>query len=234
MQTIVQGLGQVETSLQTSMHISTLTKLPYAQGATWNPDQMCHPSTRGFILEEIMQWVVDSDGEATKKIFCLTGAPGAGKTAIAHSVSKLCSDKGWLATAFFFNREDSTRAPMLFSTMACDLAARFSSFRASISEAIELDPSLASAGLTRQFKGLIAPFADRLPQDRPIVIVLDALDEGLTQEILNVLLEDACHLPGVFHLFLTTRDIEGTSCFFKLPMFTTGDLFIMEDQGWRM
>ncbi len=106
---------------------------------------------------------------------------------------------------------------MLFSTMACDLAARFSSFRASISQAIEQDPSLASAGLTRQFKSLIAPFAGRLPQERPIVIVLDALDEGLTKEILNVLLEDVCQLPGVVRLFLTTRDIEGTKLLLHAP-----------------
>ncbi len=90
--------------------------------------------------------------------------------------------------------------------------------------------ALPSAGLTRQFKGLIAPFTGRLPQERPIVIVLDALDEGLNKEILNVLLEDVCQLPGVVHLFLTTRDIEGTKLLLQAPPCSPQEI----SSSWRI
>ncbi|KLO07784.1 hypothetical protein SCHPADRAFT_634326 [Schizopora paradoxa] len=202
-------LETVAHGVQRSMHIATLTRFPYAQGATWNPDHMCHPNTRVPILDEIMQWLEDFQGNRGKRIFCLTGAPGAGKSAIAHSISKMCADKGWLATAFFFSREDVTRAPMLFSTIVCDLAARFASFQNSVCQAIEDDPSLSAASSGRIFNGLIAPFSDRFPQDKPIVIVLDALDEGFTSEILGVLGKEFGSLPGAFQLFITSREIEG-------------------------
>lgn len=198
----------VAHGVQKSMHIATLTRLPYAQGATWNPDHMCLPGTRIHILDEIMLWLGDLGDNREKRIFCLIGAPGAGKSAIAHSISKLCADKGWLGTAFFFNREDSARSPLLFSTIVCDLAARFPSFQASVSQAIENDPSLSAAGAARIFDGLIIPFAVALPQDKPIVIVLDALDEGLNREGLDILVEGIINLPHIIKLFVTSRDVE--------------------------
>ncbi|KLO11838.1 TPR-like protein [Schizopora paradoxa] len=201
-------LDTVVHGVQKSMLIATLARLPYAQGATWNPDRMCLPETRVSILDQIMQWLGDFKGNMDKRIFCLTGAPGAGKSAIAHSISARCAKAGWLATAFFFNREDSTRSALLFSTIVCDLAARFSSFQASVSQAIENDPSLSAAGASRIFDGLIIPFAVGLPQDKPIVIVLDALDEGLTKGDLDILMDRIINLPHVVKLFVTSRDVE--------------------------
>ncbi len=163
-----------------------LDQASYAQGATWSPALTCQSGTRESLLGEIMDWVGNIEGNTSARIFCLTGVPGAGKTAIAHSVAKLCHDKGWLVTAFFFNKEDSVKAPMLFSTMTCDLASRFPSFRASLSQAIEQDPSLAAAGLTRQFQDLIVPFSESIPQNRPVLIILDGLDEGLSKELLKI------------------------------------------------
>ncbi|KLO11821.1 TPR-like protein [Schizopora paradoxa] len=201
-------LEAVIKEVQKSMHIASLTQLPYAHGATWNPDQMCLPNTRVSILDEIMQWLGDFDGNRDKKIFCLTGAPGAGKSAIAHSISKFCADKGWLSTAFFFNREDSTRAPLLFSTIVCDLAAKFPSFQVAISQAIESNPSLSAGGPSRIFDGLIVPFAATLPKDKPTVITIDALDEGLTADILGILVKGIINCPKHILLFVTSRETE--------------------------
>ncbi len=197
-------VGAVALDVQMGMHISTLTKLPYAQGATWSPKLMCQSGTRESILDEIMTWI---GGNTAERICCLTGAPGAGKTAIAHSIAKLCHDKGWLVTAFFFNKEDTVKAPMLFSTITCDLASRFPSFQASISQAIQKDPSLAAAGMTRQFQELIVPFSNVLPQNQPVLVVLDGLDEGLSKELLDILKDGISLLPGAFQFFVTTRDI---------------------------
>ncbi len=201
-QTVAQDVKTVALDVQMGMHISTLTKLPYAQGATWSPKLMCQPGTRESILDEIMAWI---EGNTPERIFCLTGAPGAGKTAIAHSVAKLCHDKGWLVTAFFFNKEDTVKAPMLLSTITCDLASRFPSFQASISQAIQKDPSLAAAGMTRQFQELIVPFSMGIPQNQPVLIVLDGLDEGLSKELLEILKNTISLLPGAFQFFVTTR-----------------------------
>ncbi len=103
--------------------------------------------------------------------------------------------------------EDSPRAVKLFSTISRDLAARFPPFKTFASQAIEQDPSLSSAGLIRHYSELIAPFCDKFPQDKPIVIVLDALDEGFSKELLQVLCGEICLLPGMFRIFATSRDV---------------------------
>ncbi|KLO11382.1 hypothetical protein SCHPADRAFT_998931 [Schizopora paradoxa] len=192
---------------QVNMNSINLSELPYAQGATWNPTLMCHPSTRRSILKEVMDWIGNLDANGSAKIFCLTGVPGSGKTAIAHSIAKCCADKQWLATGFFFNRDDSLRASKVFSTIAQDLAGRNHSYGVLVKQAIKLDPSLCSAGLTRHFNELIAPFSGNFPQDKPIVIVLDGLDEGYSKELIQVLLDGIPKLPGIFKIFSTSRDI---------------------------
>ncbi len=216
MQEVQASLSTIQADVQ---NISAVNKLSYAQGATWNLEHMCQAGTREAILGEIMNWIGDYQSTTSAQIFCLTGVPGAGKTAIAHSVAKLCADNGWLVTGFFFNREDSARAPMLFSTIVGDLASRFPSFRSSVSQAIEQDPSLATAGPTHQFRGLISPFSARFPQDKPIVIVLDAMDEGYSKVLLELLSggEGVCRLPGVFKMFVTARDVPEVKQLLQAP-----------------
>ncbi len=46
-QTVAQDVQTVALDVQMGMHISTLTKLPYAQGATWSPKLMCHSLALG-------------------------------------------------------------------------------------------------------------------------------------------------------------------------------------------
>ncbi len=155
METTVDG---IQAGVQAIALISPISKLAYAEGASLDPKKVCQDGTREPILAEIMEWVGAFQDSGTARIFCLTGAPGAGKTTIAHSVAKMCRDSGWLASAFFFNREVSVRTGMLFSTIACDLAARFPIFKSAISQAIDQDPGIASASFFRQFQELIIPF----------------------------------------------------------------------------
>ncbi len=129
----VAGMGttvdDIQAGVQAMALSSPISKLAYAQGVSWDIGKVCQGGTREPILAEIMEWIGHFQGSGTARIFCLTGAPGAGKTTIAHSVAKMCMENGWLATTFFFNREVSVRAGMLFSTMACDLAAKFPIFK---------------------------------------------------------------------------------------------------------
>jgi len=49
------------SAIQTDViHIATLTKLPYAKGATWSPGQICQAGTRKTVLGEVMDWMVIS------------------------------------------------------------------------------------------------------------------------------------------------------------------------------
>ena len=96
---------------------------------------------------------------------------------------------------------------MLFSTIARDLARMNDEAEASISMAINHDPSLPTASISRQFDELILGPSSCLPADRPIVIVIDGLDEGYNHnnELLVILAEKVSHLPKNFRFLLTSR-----------------------------
>ena len=96
---------------------------------------------------------------------------------------------------------------MLFSTIACDLAKMNDKVEESISLAIERDPSLPTAPISRQFDELILGPSVYLPNDRPVVIVIDALDEGYNcnNELLIILAFKVSLLPKNFRFVITSH-----------------------------
>ena len=194
---------------------ATLDKLPYAAGASWSSKEACLPNTRKALLEDIWKWIYSADIKDTASIFCLTSVAGAGKSAIAHTVAQRCHNEGVLASSFFFNREVAGRnePKMLLSTIARDLAGQSKGLCEQISLAIESDRSLATASISRQFGPLIMVPCLRYPADRPVVIVIDALDEGYNNELLEILRDDIPKLPGTFWIFLTFRAMEDINMF---------------------
>jgi hypothetical protein len=154
-----------------------VNKLQYVNGASWDPERVCLVNTRTKVIKNILSWV-DSPGNTN--ILLLTGVAGSVKSTIAHTVAQLCHTKKQLVTSFFFDRETSDRnhPRHLISTIATDLCRRDARIASRISSAIEDDESLAGAPIARQFKELILQPSEGLPIHQPLVILLDALDEG--------------------------------------------------------
>ena len=187
--------------------VSALDMLPYAKGSSWSPLLACLPGTRVGLLEDIWNWIRAVDHTQSAEIFLLSDLAGTGKSAIAHSVAKRCHDAGLLASSFFFDRDVSDRngPQILFSSIARDLSTLSQNLSESINVTLENDRSLAWASPSRQFENLILNPSHLHRFDRPIVIVIDALDEGYTQELLHVLCDETPKLPGSFRIFLTSR-----------------------------
>jgi hypothetical protein len=183
-----------------------LDKLPYAKGASWDPDKACLPGTRKALLERIENWSFPTDSAGTAEIFWLTGVAGSGKSAIAHSVAQLCSRRQLPLSCFFFVDISGIKDPkILFSTIAYDLSKSHGKIGEQVALAIELDRSLPSASISRQFKELILATKRHLT-DKPFVIVIDALDEVRDREsLLHVLADEVPHLPFSFRIFITSR-----------------------------
>ncbi|KDQ11389.1 hypothetical protein BOTBODRAFT_459700 [Botryobasidium botryosum FD-172 SS1] len=189
--------------------MAIVDKLPYAAGASWDPESGCLSDTREVLLAEIMDWIRGTGASDDAEILCLTGVAGSGKTAIAHTVAQRCHKEGILASSFFFNREfeDRNRPDKLLSTMARDLA-RYPGICSQLSSTLEADPSLATASLSRQFTSLIAEPCRRYTFDSSTVFVLDALDEvNNPPDVLKIFRDDFPKLPRAFRLFATSRDI---------------------------
>ena len=185
-----------------------LDKLPYAEGASWDPNLTCLPGTRKTVLTAIQAWSRSLDSQI---VFLLEGVLGSGKTAIAHTIAQLLHQKGVLVSTFFFNRNIASRntPQMLFTTISRDIAKRYPAIAADISKVLDDEPALASAPLSRQFEMLIAGPLSRHSIDEPFIVVIDALDEssgaGIDADLLYILSSKLASLPSRFRIFITSR-----------------------------
>ncbi|KZP14499.1 TPR-like protein [Athelia psychrophila] len=184
-----------------------LGKLAYAHGASWDPDLVCLPGTRTNILSVVGAWSRSLDSQ---NVFWLNGVAGSGKSAIAHTIAKMLHEDGLLASSFFFDREFDSRntTQLLVSTIARDIAARHPIIAADISTALD-DPALASASLARQFDAFIAQPLRRHKFDQPIVVVIDALDEGVQDDsgfsILSLFRDKVAKFAPQLRVLITSR-----------------------------
>jgi len=156
----------------------------------------CHPGTRVAIIRTIVEWTAGLDkANRDKLITWLTGAAGAGKSAIGRTVCERCAEKGTLLASFFFGSNDPTRnhSRSLVATIAYQVCAINLGVRKAVSDFIEYDPLIFTRSLRAQFSSLIigplsANYANA-PQKVPPLIVLDGLDECLDKASQRDILE---------------------------------------------
>lgn len=191
------------------MHLH-IQGMRYAEDAGFHPEKRCLSDTRTEIIEEIEAWVKRVDAHAD--IFWLNGVAGSGKSAIAHSVAQIFSDKKQLGSAFFFNRakQATHNATHLFSTISRDLANNDSKWKSKLYKAIvDNDSTVKSTSVSLHFKSFFKDIANDLTFLGPVVIVIDALDEcgtGMSRKTLLAILKDEIpKMPGNFRFIITSR-----------------------------
>lgn len=182
-----------------------LAGLSPAKDATWNPSLACMEGTRSSLLENISSWI-HTDSEVAR-ILLLTAPPGAGKTAIAHTVARDATETT-VTLSFFFDRTSSDRnnPRQLVSTLVRDLAGHDLQFRTSVHGSLDRHRDLPSAQPLRQFTELLVGHASRITAQR-IFIVIDALDEcsGYRDDLTAIFCEQVPKLPSSFRIFITSR-----------------------------
>ncbi|KAF7966141.1 hypothetical protein HWV62_39938 [Athelia sp. TMB] len=178
------------------------------EGASWNPQLTCLPGTRLAMLADIDTWAHQAGSE---KICLLEGPAECGKSALLHTIAEKFQCHGHLASAFFFSRDAASRntTTTLFTTLARDLASLHPRAAADICAALEAEPALASASLSRQFDALILGPSRHLPTDRAAVFAIDALDESINHdldtELLAILRDKATQLPPQVRILVASR-----------------------------
>jgi NACHT domain len=142
---------------------------------------VCHPDTRKTIIGEIMSWI--EDPSRTSRVLWFNGPAGAGKTAIAHSLCKLCVAAQWLAGTFFFSRYASasgrSNAEFLFPTISFGLSLAIPDVGKIIDAVVAQDPSIPTKALEIQLQKLILEPLQQISEEskQKIVIIIDGLDE---------------------------------------------------------
>ena len=128
-----------------------------------------------------MSWI--EDPTRTSSVLWFNGPAGAGKTAIAQSLCKLCEAAQWLAGSFFFSRYapagGRSKAEFLFPTIAFGLSLSIPEVGKIIDEVVANNPSIPTKALEIQLQKLILEPLQQVSEEsrQPIVIIIDGLDE---------------------------------------------------------
>jgi len=140
----------------------------------------CLSGTPKELLNEIQRWI---DLDQTK-ICLLHGPAGAGKSAIAQTLSETCSARGQLAVSFFFSRSAPSRshARWFFTTIALQIAHSMPQMRQAICKAVEDDLQILYKQHSAQLKQLLvlpllSPSSSSSALSPPFLVIVDGLDE---------------------------------------------------------
>ncbi len=219
--------------------LDSLESLPYARGAEYNAyerqdgdtlshNPLCHAGTRVALLKDIMAWTEAHDA---RHVFWLNGFAGTGKSTIARTVARQCAVEQRLGASFFFTRGggDLASARKFVTTVAVQLAAAVPALKPHIRHAASAVPNVAALAPQDQWARLVLePLAKlrvdsdgdseggggrwrrwRRPISKPLVLVIDALDEchleSETAAILGLLWLGATEKDCSLRVLLTSR-----------------------------
>ncbi|KAF9524202.1 hypothetical protein CPB83DRAFT_774118, partial [Crepidotus variabilis] len=162
-------------------HISAGSIHDSAERSFSGPPARCMPGTRKSTLDVIHRWL--DDLSAPSKILWLSGAAGAGKSAVAQTICEgLKQDNRFVEVDFFFSRTSTGRnnAAFLFITLCYQLAIAIPLLRQCIEVILKDNPTLVTKTSDIQLQKLIIePLLSIAIEARPrnCVIIIDGLDE---------------------------------------------------------
>jgi len=168
------------------------------------------PGTRLGVLSKFIAWVKDDP----LAIFWLAGMAGTGKTSIAVTLCRMlrADPTVYLGGGYFCSRSAGsiarTDVRRILPTLAVLLASQSSEFAESLAVELEKDDSLGHKPVAEQIGPLLrTPLATLASSSRPIVFVIDALDECSNErelaELLRLLADFKCDAKVKF--ILTSR-----------------------------
>ncbi|KAF5314461.1 hypothetical protein D9619_011746 [Psilocybe cf. subviscida] len=209
----VKSWIEIYTEIVKTRQATVLALLARAQSAAYNSlradrAEPCMGGTRQTVVKTIDGWALNSDFNRPP-MFWLNGLAGIGKTTIAHTVATLMDEKHQLGGSFFFLHSDEYRkdARLVFPTLAVQLSEIDPIVKTRLAEVLENDPRCVNEFAT-QFDKLILHPMSGVSLSKPLVIVLDALDEcqpiSSTTEILQILVGNIKRIPFL-RVFITSR-----------------------------
>ncbi|KAM6493679.1 hypothetical protein JOM56_010040 [Amanita muscaria] len=170
----------------------------------------CFEGTRVELLREMADWFTSS-GES--RMYVLSGLAGIGKSTVAYTIASRAADLDLLGASFFFSRDEADRnnANLLFTTIAYQLCVYNETFATAIGDVLLTERGSLATTLApqEQLQVLILDPLRNIVQSRarPVLVVVDALDECDEEDGLGVVVglsRLVLELPS-FKVILTTR-----------------------------
>ncbi|KIL57153.1 hypothetical protein M378DRAFT_16425 [Amanita muscaria Koide BX008] len=209
------NLPDINHNLNRKFLIQSIINLPRAEAVfddyqTKKKSGPCFEGTRVALLREMAEWVT---GLNESRMYVLSGLAGIGKSTVAYTVASRAASLNLLGASFFFSRDESDRknAKKFFTTIAYQLCVYKETFAKAIGDVLQTHRG--SVAITKdpeeQLQALIVNPLQSIGQSRvrPILVVVDALDECDEEDALSVLtgLKQLVRALPSFKVILTTR-----------------------------
>ncbi|KLO05511.1 hypothetical protein SCHPADRAFT_723450 [Schizopora paradoxa] len=176
-------------------------------------DDECVPGTRTGIFSEAQEWLNNPEAP---NILWISGAPGAGKSAIATSLAKEVFPRLRLCAKVFAKRDfaDRSNPSNLWRTLIYDIALSHAGLRGSLMEALS-EPSVNINNQSDCLTLLIQAIEGQ--QHLPVVAVIDGIDECFVKDnedwwMLLRTIADCANRSHSFKLVVASRDLNDIHC----------------------
>lgn len=212
-----------------------LDKLPRAKDARYDyvNRPMCSEGTRENVLKQIMTWIHNKNGH---QIYWLNGGAGTGKTTIALTIADMIQkDSAIFSASFFCSRESEGRsdAKLIFPTLAYLTACCDVRLRNKIVQVINMTPDIGHALPKEQLTKLLIEPLCKVGSKRPILFVLDALDEctgGRAPETILTALASVIQSIPFLKVFVSSRPTSSTNdAFSDEALRQRREVFVLHD-----
>lgn len=146
--------------------------------------------------------------ESSKNIFWLNASPGTGKTAFSSMLTWRYPENIGAVHLCKFNNSDRVNPKVIIASIAYQLSEAIPAYRDRLCALMELD-TIFEKNATRIFEYLIIEPLNQIEWDKPMLVIVDALDECSwrgSNEFCSVIQRTKDNLPPFLKLFLTSRN----------------------------
>ncbi|KIL57684.1 hypothetical protein M378DRAFT_16098 [Amanita muscaria Koide BX008] len=220
-------LPDINVHLKKHILTQLIISLPRAESAfddyqTKKKCEPCFEGTRVALLREMAEWATSPD---ESRMYVLSGLAGIGKSTVAYTIASRAANPklNLLGASFFFSRDEADRnnAKKIFTTIAYQLCVYDEMFAKAIGDALlERGSAATTKNPHEQLQALILDPLRSIVQShtRPILVVVDALDECCERDVpavVNGLSQLVRDLPS-FKVILTTRPLPYPDDFLRI------------------
>jgi hypothetical protein len=180
--------------------------LKYLQPLELDADVLSHlPKFTGrrWAFEAIEHWLA---GPPKQRVFWIAGGPGVGKTALAAVLSSRCPEVAALHLCKFGHAQKSDPRRVVTS-IVYQLATQLPDYQALLA-AMDVEKLAGDDAGTMFDNLLVQPLSKLSSPNRPVIILIDALDEATRQgrnELASFIAAELPRTPSWLRLIITSR-----------------------------
>ena len=177
-----------------------------------NTPPRCFEGTRTAILEKILRWANRPISDTSvESIYWLNGLAGIGKSTIARTVAEDAKRSELLGASFFFSHQEKelSDAMLFIPTIAYQLAQSYPEFSSAIVSVLQRDPDVVKKVPSTQIQDLILEPLRQITSRKPVLLVVDALDEcdnsgNAAADLFRAVVDHCIKVPSL-RLLVTSR-----------------------------